>query len=55
MQLAMQPFPFQLNQSHLVKLHLTFMSFFLNRKDNISKAHRQSAAKKESERYGFTP
>lgn len=36
MQLAMQPFPFSLNHSHLVKLHLTFMSFFLNRKDNIS-------------------
>ena len=38
----MQPFPFSLTNQQLVKLHFTFMSLFLNRKDNISKGYRVS-------------
>ena len=50
-----QPEPFSLNHSHLVKMHLTFMSFFLNRKDNISRGYRQTLEQQEQDRYKFSP
>ena len=55
MQLATQPFPFSLSHSHLVKLHLTFMSLFLNRKDLISRGHRHSLERHEFEKYKYQP
>jgi hypothetical protein len=55
MQLALQPFPFSLNHSHLVKIHLTFMSFYLNRKDNISRSYRQTLEHQEENKFNFTP
>jgi len=55
MQLALQPFPFSLNHSHLVKIHLTFMSFYLNRKDNISRGYRQHLERQEENKFNFTP
>ena len=55
MQLALQPQAYSINNSHLVKLHLSFMAFFLNRKDNISKNHRHSLERKEDEKFNYAP
>ena len=55
MNLALQPFPFSLNHSHLVKMHLTFMSFFLNRKDNISRSYRQNLQDQEEAKFKYSP
>ena len=40
MQLSMQPMSFRLNQTQLVKIHLTFMRFFLNRKESLNMTKR---------------
>ena len=55
MHLATQPFLFQLNHSHLVKMHLTFMTFFLNRKDNISRGYRQNLQEQEDSKFKYSP
>ena len=53
MQLVTQPFPFALNHNHLVKLHLNFMSFFLNRKDSISRGHRVKLERQEEAKFTY--
>ena len=34
-------------------MHLTFMSFFLNRKDNISKGYRMNLEQQENEKFNY--
>lgn len=36
-------------------MHLTFMKFYLNRKDNISQGYRQSLEAQEFNKFKFTP
>ena len=44
MQLAMQPQCFRLNDSQIDKIHLTFMRFFLNRKESLSQQNIMKAS-----------
>ena len=39
----------------MVKLHLTFMSLFLNRKDSVSRGHRYSLERHENEKFKYAP
>ena len=36
-------------------MHLTFMNFYLNRKDNISKDHRFSLEQEQKDKFKFVP